>query len=72
MNVKSMFASWKTAAIGALAVICGGSHLAGLIPDQYVAVVDGVCTVLVGLGLIAAKDGDVSHSTVSGEAKPVS
>lgn len=58
----SIFSSIKTTVIGFVTVICGGAHLAGMIPADYTEVVNGACGVLIGLGLIAAKDANVSNS----------
>lgn len=60
--MRSIFSSIKTTVIGFVTVICGGAHLAGMIPADYTAVVNGACGVLIGLGLIAAKDANVSNS----------
>lgn len=58
----SIFSSIKTTVIGFVTVVCGGAHLAGMIPADYIEVVNGACGVLIGLGLIAAKDANVSNA----------
>jgi hypothetical protein len=58
----SIFASIKTTAIGLAVAICGGAHLTGVIPADWLEVINGVCGVLVGLGLVAAKDANVSNA----------
>lgn len=60
--MESIFSSLKTTVIGFVTVICGGAHLAGVIPENWMEVVNGVCGVLIGFGLIAAKDANVSNS----------
>ena len=60
--MESIFSSLKTTVIGFVTVICGGAHLAGVIPENWMEVVNGVCGVLIGFGLIAAKDANVSNA----------
>jgi hypothetical protein len=67
-KVKTLLASWKTTATGLLAVACGAGEYFGLLPDKYAAIAPAVCTILVGLGLVAAKDGDKSHAPVPADA----
>lgn len=60
--MSAFLTSAKTTILGFVAVICGGAHLAGMIPDNWMEVVNGICGVLIGLGLIAAKDANVSNA----------
>lgn len=52
----SLAGSWKTSLLGALALMCSGSELIGLLPEKYKGTMTGVCMILVSLGVIAAKD----------------
>lgn len=60
--MNAFLTSWKTSAMGALALLCAGSELTGLMPEKWSGVMNGVCMILVSLGVIAAKDANVSHS----------
>ncbi len=52
----SLAGSWKTTLLGALALLCSGSELIGLMPEQYRGTMTGVCMILVSTGVIVAKD----------------
>ena len=60
--MNAIFSSMKTTAIGFVTVLCGGAHLAGVIPANWIEVVNGACGILIGMGLIAAKDANVSNA----------
>ena len=60
--MKSMFTSWKTALPGALTLVCGASEVMDLLPDAYQKVAIGFCMMMVGLGLVVAKDADRSNA----------
>ena len=71
-KVKTMMTSWKTGLIGLLTVACGSGEAFGLLPDKYAAMAPAICTILIGLGFVAAKDADKSHAPVPADsAKPV-
>lgn len=61
--------SWKTTLCGALALACEASALLEVLPDTWKGAMQGVCMTLVALGVIASKDGNVSHSPEPAEAK---
>lgn len=60
--LKSLATSWKTTACGVLAALCATSSLLELMPPQWSGAAQGFCMILVSLGVIAAKDANVSHS----------
>ena len=60
--MQAFLSSMKTTVLGFVAVVCGGAHLAGMIPDNWMEVVNGACGILIGFGLIAAKDANVSNA----------
>lgn len=60
--MKSFLVSWKTSLMGVLALVCGGTEVAGFLPDKYRGAATGICMVLMSLGLIAAKDANVSNA----------
>lgn len=57
-KIKGMLLNWKTTLAGATVLLCGGSSVLELLPPQWQTIASGVCTIAVGLGLIAAKDSD--------------
>ena len=61
-KIKVMFMNWKTASAGVVVLLCGGSSYLELLPDDWKTVAGGVCTIAVGLGLIASKDSDKTNS----------
>jgi hypothetical protein len=69
--MNAFLTSAKTTVLGFVTVLCGGAHLAGVIPDNWMEVVNGACGILIGLGLIAAKDANVSNATNAAVAHKV-
>lgn len=61
----SLAGSWKTSLLGAMALVCSGTELIGLLPDQYKGTMTGVCMILVSLGVIAAKDFNKTNAIVA-------
>lgn len=62
MWAKFFSGSWKTGVVGGLTLICGATEIIGMLPEKYSMGLMKVCLTLVGLGLIAAKDSNVSHA----------
>lgn len=60
----SLAGSWKTSLLGAMALVCSGTELIGLLPDQYKGTMTGVCMILVSLGVIAAKDFNKTNAAI--------
>ncbi len=69
--MKSLMTSWKTTVLGGLAIVCTTSALLDVLPERWRGAAQGVCMILVSLGLIAAKDGNVSHSPSPEQAKKI-
>lgn len=69
--MATLFASWKTTVCGLLTLICAGTALTEALPLQYGQYVHPVCTILLALGLIAAKDANVSNAPNPDTAKKV-
>ena len=61
----SLAGSWKTSVLGALALICSGTDLIGILPDQYRGAMTGTCMVLVSLGVIVSKDFNKTNAAVA-------
>lgn len=61
----SLAGSWKTSLLGALALMCSGTELIGLLPEKYKGTMTGVCMILVSLGVIAAKDFNKTNAIVA-------
>jgi len=59
---QSIKTSWWPAVCGLLALICEGSAMAGLLPEDYQGAMRGVCMVLVSLGLIGAKQANKTNA----------
>lgn len=68
--MKAIFASWKTTLCGILVLLCEGSTLA-ILPDKYHTIGQAVCTILLALGIISAKDANVSNAALPVEAQKV-
>jgi hypothetical protein len=60
----SLAGSWKTTLLGALALMCSGSELIGLLPEQYRGTMTGVCMILVSMGVIVAKDYNKTNAAI--------
>lgn len=60
----SLAGSWKTSLLGALALMCSGTELIGLLPEQYKGTMTGVCMVLVSMGVIVAKDYNKTNAAI--------
>ena len=64
--------NWKTTLAGLLTAMCETAVLTEFIPPEYHKKAQAICFLLVASGLIAAKDGNVSHSpTPKPVAEPV-
>lgn len=55
-KMTSLAGSWKTTMLGVLALLCSGTEMIGLLPENYKGALTGVCMVLVSMGIIVAKD----------------
>jgi len=58
MNVQAFLKNWKTSIPGALSVVCASAEYFELLPPNYKQSAVAFCALMVGLGLIAAKDAD--------------
>ena len=61
----SLAGSWKTSLLGALALICSGTDMIGILPDKYRGAMTGTCMVLVSLGVIVSKDFNKTNAAVA-------
>ena len=64
----SFLKSIKTTALGIMVIICGGTAYMDWLPEQYAGGIALLCATLVGLGLIAAKDANVTNAAHPVEA----
>ena len=64
-KITSLAGSWKTTLLGVLALICSGTDLVGLLPEQYKGTLTGVCMILVSAGVIVAKDFNKTNAIVA-------
>lgn len=55
-----MWTSWKTTLCGGIALLCGANELIDALPPKAAVILRGVCGVAIGLGLIAARDNQVT------------
>ena len=62
--MKLFFANWKTTVPGILVLLCGGTSYLDMLPDQWSKGAMAFCSLMVALGLIAAKDADKTNSPV--------
>lgn len=60
----SLAGSWKTSLLGALALMCSGTELIGLLPEQYKGTMTGVCMILVSMGVIVSKDFNKTNAAI--------
>jgi len=58
MNVEAFVRNWKTSIPGALSIACGSAEYFEVLPPNYKQSAIAFCALMVGLGLIAAKDAD--------------
>lgn len=69
-KIKAFFLNWKTSMPALLAMACvADSEFFKVLPEEYEAVAKSVCTILLALGLLAAKDADKSNSSQPGTTK---
>lgn len=61
-KLVTFFSNWKTAVPGLLAALCATSEYFELLPDSWRLKATAICTFLVAMGLIAAKDADRSNA----------
>jgi hypothetical protein len=58
-KLKLFFGSWKTTVPGVLALLCAtDSAFLQLMPEEWETKATALCTFLLAIGLIAAKDAD--------------
>lgn len=62
-TLRACLANWKTTLFGGLGLLCGIPDLLGVFPPEWHPIALGVCTTLVSLGLITAKDSDKSNAS---------
>jgi len=65
MNVQAFVKNWKTSVPGVLSVVCASAEYFELLPASYKQSAVAFCALMVGLGLIAAKDADKTGVHVS-------
>jgi len=65
--MKNIVKNWKTTLAGILVVLIPMATQLGYITPEMAG---GIVTILTGLGLIAAKDGNVTGGTVDQTKKP--
>ena len=66
--MSSFLTSWKTSLMGILVVVCTGTSYAELLPPKYAGLLQLLCGVLVGFGIIAAKDANVTNTAAPVQA----
>lgn len=65
--------NWKTSVPALLAMLCvADSQYMQMLPPEWEARAQAVCTLLLAFGLLAAKDGDKTNSGTAGPAKTLS
>ena len=62
--MKLFFANWKTTVPGILVLLCGGTQYFDMLPANWANGAMAFCSLMVALGLIAAKDADRSNAPV--------
>ena len=58
----NFLASWKTSLAGILVLACTGTTYSDMLPPKYAGLLQLVCGVLIGFGIIAAKDANVTNA----------
>lgn len=72
-KVKLFFATnWKTSVPALLAAVCASDEYFQLLPEAWGMKATATCTFLLAIGLIAAKDANVSNAPKPAEAQKVS
>ena len=67
------FTNWKTSVPAILALVCASDSMYfKLLPPEWEAKAGALCTFLVAMGLLAAKDADKTNSGTAGPARTVS
>lgn len=74
MNKLTLFlTNWKTSVPALMAMLCvADSQYMQMLPPEWEAKAQAICTLLLAFGLLAAKDGDKTNSGTAGPAKTLS